>query len=118
MAAGSQKKKGVLLLPKDVQFMGPNRPPRARSPRFAKLYSRVALGWSLFWQGFISPLYSAPALFRFICQALILFLVFSLLGEKKMIEHFTSTAVGAIALVSALLVWALIQAVATPFRVT
>jgi len=108
--------KGVLLFPKDVQICGPKKQPRIGKPHRAKLRSRAALYWRVFWEGFASPIFNSQAVFQFIATMLGLFVLFALVGRKMMPDTATTTVAAAIAFAAAMAVWALIQAIAMPFR--
>ena len=109
-------KKGVLLIPSGVQFLGPPKPPRIRSPRSAKCRCNLALYWRVFWEGFSSPIFNGQAAFQFVVSAVGAVALFVLVGRKMLTDTANTTAAAIAAFAVAMVVWALIQAVATPFR--
>lgn len=109
--------KGVLLLPEGVQIGWESKPPPLRSPGVVKFRCRARLFVQVFWEGFISPIINGQAAFQFIAQGIGLFFLFALLGRKMLTEASTGTVAAIAAFAAAMFFWAIIQAVATPFRV-
>jgi hypothetical protein len=111
--------KGVQIFPSGLQAMGPqaHETPIQYTASSAKLFFRIKLGKKLFKQHFFSPIFSASAFFGFIAQGIGIALFLALLSSKKAFETSTRAAIGAIAFCTAVFCWAIIQTVATPFRV-
>jgi hypothetical protein len=119
MMARQPQPKGVKIFISGLQAMGPpaSDVPRERDPSFAKLRFRLRLGRRLFWTTFISPIFNAGALFKFIVQGLGFVAALFLLGPKKLTELSNGAAVSLTAFATAMSCWAFIHAIATPFRV-
>ncbi|HKA77112.1 MAG TPA: hypothetical protein VKD19_08405 [Pseudolabrys sp.] len=113
------RQKAVPVFPSGRQALGPLPKDMAKksNPSTAKLRFRTRLCFHLFWNGFISPIFNAAALFQFIAQAIGFWALFILFGPKKLTEMTTGAAAAFAGFAGAMVCWTAIQAFLAPMRI-
>jgi len=111
--------KGRRLFPADIQFMQPsekNKPRAIGSPRAARWAVRAAMFVRVWFRGFCAPIFNSSSLFSFLTIPFFIFFISVFAGKKGMTDEARVIFSAALAAISALPVWALINLILAPFR--
>lgn len=107
----------VRLLPVTFQALRDQALPTQRSLARTKWFWRAKEGRRIWFRSLYAPFLSTGALFGFLTVPIFLFFVFALFGEKAVIERSQFAVTTLLAAIFTFPAWAVLNAIATPFRV-
>jgi hypothetical protein len=111
--------KAMRLFPPDAQFMGPKEEdiPKPKSGAWVKRRTRRRAALRLYFGSLVSPMFSARAIFGYLVSIIGLLFLFGILEDAALNSRVSQTVIGIIAFISASLIWAILLAIGTPYRV-